>query len=80
MTTDLQILLSQKYFDEFTQALKIAFDNHLQWLSDLNFAMICQPELLPKFCCGDEPHHLCDFGLWYYNISNPIILKHIETY
>lgn len=78
MKTELQIILSPKDFDEFTQALKIAFDNHLQWLSDFNFSMVCQPEKLPDFCCGNKPHHLCKFGLWYYNLNNPAIINHID--
>jgi len=78
MKTELQLTLSQKEFDELTQALKLAFDNHLQWLSDLNYAMICQPEKLTDFCCSDKPHHHCKFGLWYYSVDNNYITEHID--
>lgn len=78
MKTELQRTLCQKDFDELTQALKMAFDNHLQWLSDFNFAMVCQPDKLPEFCCNKKPHRLCKFGLWYYNVINPAILTNID--
>ncbi len=70
MKTELQLILSQKDFENLTQDLKLAFDHHLQWLSELNYALVCQPENLPAFCCNDKPHHHCNFGQWYYSIKN----------
>lgn len=78
MKKELQLTLSQKDFDKLTQALKIAFDYHLQWLSDLSFAMICQPETLPEFCCFDNPYDHCKFGQWYNSIDNSNITEHVD--
>lgn len=76
METELQLTLKKKDFEGLTQALKLAFDNHLQWLSDLNYAMICQPEQLIQFCCNDEPHRHCKFGQWYYSVENSALITH----
>lgn len=76
--TELQLKLNKKDFKELTQALKLAFDNHLQWLSDLSYAMICQPEKLIEFCCCNKPYHHCNFGKWYYSVNNSDINSHID--
>ncbi len=78
MKSELQLTLSQKEFDKLTQDLKLAFDHHLQWLSDLNYTMVCQPENLFKFCNCDEPHLQCKFGQWYYNVDNIDICEHVD--
>lgn len=78
MKSELQLALSQTDFDELTQALKCAFDDHLQWLSDLNYSMICAPETLFTFCNCDKPHYLCNFGKWYYSVDNIDICENID--
>jgi diguanylate cyclase (GGDEF)-like protein len=78
MKNELQLSLSQKEFDNLTQALKLAFDNHLQWLSDLNFSMVCEPENLTQFCYCEKPYHTCKFGQWYYSVDNVDIREHID--
>ena len=78
MKTELQLILNQKDFEDLTQALKLAFDNHLQWLSDLSYSMICQPEKLHEFCCHAKPYHHCNFGQWYYSVKNSDITGHID--
>jgi diguanylate cyclase (GGDEF)-like protein len=75
---ELQLALSQTDFDKLTQALKRAFDDHLQWLSDLNYAMVCDHQNLSSFCCCDKPHYLCNFGRWYYSVDNIDICEHID--
>lgn len=76
MIEDLQISLNKSDFDLFTAELKLAFDNHLQWLSDLNCAMICNKNDINSFCLGEAPHQQCKFGKWYYNNLNPNIVTH----
>ena len=76
MITDLQIMLGQEEFAKLTKSLKIALDNHLEWLSELNFSMICQPEKLKEFCNCQKPYRQCKFGLWYYSVDNEQILNH----
>lgn len=76
METELQLTLKKKDFENLTESLKLAFDHHLQWLSDLNFAMICQPEQLIHFCKSAEPHRDCKFGQWYYSVENSALLNH----
>lgn len=78
MKTELQLILGQKEFDNLTQSLKLAFDNHLQWLSDLNFSMVCEPENLDKFCFCEKPYYHCKFGQWYYSVDNIDVCEHID--
>jgi hypothetical protein len=56
MVTDFQLILNQTDFEQLTDTLKIALDNHLEWLSELNHAMICQQESLPNFCSCNKPY------------------------
>jgi len=74
--TDLQLTLGREEFDQLTKSLKVALDNHLDWLSELNFTMICQPENLKDFCNCQKPYRQCKFGLWYYSVDNENIINH----
>lgn len=75
MVNNLQLTLSRKEFNDLTNALKVALDNHLIWLADINYAMVCQPKSLFNFCSSDNPYRHCKLGLWYYHVDNPIILS-----
>jgi diguanylate cyclase (GGDEF)-like protein len=73
---DLQLVLNQNELDELSESLKVAFDHHLEWLSELNYSMICKQERLSSFCCNDKPHRQCKFGQWYYSIEHSCINQH----
>ncbi len=76
MKEDLQLILKKKDFDNLTKGLKTAFDNHLQWLSDLNYHMIFEPGKLSTFCHSQTPHQRCKLGQWYYSVDNQNILNY----
>lgn len=59
-----------KYSFEFEHAIEI----HAKWLSRVNRTLICSlpPEAKDL---SENPHQLCQFGRWYHNVDDPILVS-----
>ncbi len=66
--------LTVSELEQYSSELEHAVENHSRWLAHVNRTLICN---LPpsEDDLDDTPHHLCQFGRWYYGIDNPYLAE-----
>ena len=75
MYSELTQQLSRMELESLTDSLEVAVITHLSWLSNVNKALVCNDVHALHLCPEGESYKRCQFGRWYYNVTNPILTE-----
>lgn len=75
MYSELSQQLNRIELESLTDSLEIAVTTHLNWLSNVNKALVCNDAAALHLCPEGESYKRCQFGKWYYQVTNTILIE-----
>ncbi len=75
MYSELTQQLSRMELESLTDSLEVAVTTHLDWLSNVNKALVCNDVDALHLCPEGESYRRCQFGRWYYSVTNAILTE-----
>ena len=75
MYSELSQQLNRIELESLADSLEIAVITHHNWLSNVNKALVCNDAAALHLCPEGESYKRCQFGRWYYRVTNTILLE-----
>ncbi len=75
MYSELTQQLKRMELESLTDALEVAVTTHLNWLSNVNKALVCNDVGTLHLCPEGDSYKCCQFGRWYYSVTNTILTE-----